>query len=64
VPRRTPWLGRRVWASVDLAYKQALAPHFLAAWEEASNGRVGPAQPDLSEFASESSAGSDPAGPK
>ena len=64
VPRGTPWLGRRVWASVDIAYKQALAPHFLAAWEEASNGRAGPAQPDLSEFASESSAGSDPSGPK
>jgi hypothetical protein len=51
VPRRLPWLGPRVWRSVDIAYKQALAPHFLAAWDEAEKGREGPVQPDLSEFA-------------
>jgi GT2 family glycosyltransferase len=64
VPRRVPWFGPRVWASVDIAYKQALAPYFLAAWDEAGAGGDGPAQPDLSEFASESSAGSRPGGPK
>jgi GT2 family glycosyltransferase len=52
VPQRMPWLGPRVWGSVDLVYKQALAPHFLAAWEEAGRRERGPAQPDLSEFAS------------
>lgn len=64
VPRRVPWLGPRVWSRVDVAYKQALAPYFLEAWEEAGEGRAGPAQPDLSEFAPESSAGSSPGGPK
>jgi len=33
VPRWVPWVGRRVWMSADLSYRQALAPHFLAAWE-------------------------------
>jgi GT2 family glycosyltransferase len=64
VPRRVPLLGPRVWASVDIYFKQQLAPHFLSAWEEASKSPGGPAQPDLSEFASESSAGSEPGGPK
>jgi GT2 family glycosyltransferase len=39
VPRGTPWLGRKVWSSVDLAYKQALAPYFVDAWDEAVAGR-------------------------
>ncbi len=34
VPPSVPWLGPRVWTSVDLYYRQQLAPHFLAAWEE------------------------------
>jgi GT2 family glycosyltransferase len=60
----TPWLGPRVWSNLDAYYKQALAPHFLAAWSEAerSGGRQG--QPDLSEFSVESSSGSEPGGPK
>lgn len=29
-----PVLGRRVWRSVDAQYRHALAPSFLAAWEE------------------------------
>jgi GT2 family glycosyltransferase len=53
VPRRAPWLGKRIWSSVDLAYKQALAPHFLEAWEEAGRGETGPVAPDLSERAAE-----------
>jgi GT2 family glycosyltransferase len=36
VPRSTPWLGERVWNSIDLDFKQALAPHFLRAWREAA----------------------------
>ena len=51
IPRWLPWVGRRVWLSVDIAFKQALAPHFLKAWDEAAARSVGPAQPDLSEFA-------------
>lgn len=43
VPRSTPWLGPRVWRSADLYFRQALAPAFLRAWEEA------PATPDRSE---------------
>ena len=34
VPPRTPLLGPRVWGSVDARFRQALAPHFLRAWEE------------------------------
>jgi GT2 family glycosyltransferase len=62
VPKWVPWLGPRVWQRVDIAYKQALGPHFVKAFDEAGDGR--PAQPDLSEFDSESSAGSSPGGPK
>ena len=51
VPRRTPWLGKKVWDSVDLAYKQELAPHFLEAWEEAAAANAAPKQPDLAEWA-------------
>jgi hypothetical protein len=32
VPRDFPVLGKRVWASADAVYRQALAPHFLEAW--------------------------------
>jgi GT2 family glycosyltransferase len=64
VPRWVPWLGPRVWAMVDIAYKQALAPHFLDAWEEAAAGGQASGAPDLSEFEPESSAGSSPGGPK
>jgi GT2 family glycosyltransferase len=63
VPRWIPWLGPRVWASVDLAYKQALAPDFLEAWDEAGRG-AGIPQPDLSERASGSSGGRSDSGPK
>jgi GT2 family glycosyltransferase len=62
VPPWVPWLGPRVWYSVDIAYRQALAPHFLAAWEEAASADGESAGPDLSEFAS--SGGSEPGGPK
>jgi GT2 family glycosyltransferase len=62
LPRWVPWLGPRVWTSADIAFKQALAPHFLEAWEESRAG--GPAQPDLSERAAESSLGGAPSGPK
>jgi GT2 family glycosyltransferase len=39
VPRWVPWLGPRVWASADLFFRQALAPHFLDAWEAAPTGQ-------------------------
>lgn len=35
VPPWVPWLGPRVWTSVDMFYRQALAPHFLDGWREA-----------------------------
>lgn len=62
VPEWFPWIGPRVWRSVDQAYKQALAPHFLAGWEEWTGDYSG--RPDLSEFAAENPGGSSPAGPK
>jgi GT2 family glycosyltransferase len=37
VPRRTPWLGPRVWASFAMRNRQALAGPFLAAWEVAGD---------------------------
>jgi GT2 family glycosyltransferase len=49
VPRSVPWLGPRVWASVDMAFKQALAPHFLSAWDAVSAG-AGGSRLDLSEW--------------
>jgi GT2 family glycosyltransferase len=42
VPRWVPWAGPRVWQSVDTAYKQAIAPYFLAGWEEASRDAPAP----------------------
>jgi len=44
VPRRTPWLGPRVWASFDMRNRQALAGPFLAAWNAA--GAPAPVTPD------------------
>jgi len=35
VPPGLPVLGARVWASVDMRYRQELAPSFLAAWDRA-----------------------------
>ena len=63
VPRWVPWLGPKVWGATDLAYRQALAPHFLAAWEETDASGLGPAQPDLGELEG-TSTGSSPGGPK
>lgn len=34
VPRGLPVLGERVWRSADLDFRAALAPHFLAAWDQ------------------------------
>ncbi len=36
VPKSLPWLGPRVWGSVDAFYRQALAAPFLAAWHSAA----------------------------
>jgi GT2 family glycosyltransferase len=33
----TPWLGPRVWASVDARFRRALAPAFLAEWQRAES---------------------------
>jgi hypothetical protein len=34
VPPRTPFVGHRVWRLADIAWRQALADEFLAAWED------------------------------
>ncbi len=38
VPGSIPWLGPKVWGSVDAFYRQALARPFLAAWHASSEG--------------------------
>lgn len=49
VPRRVPWLGPRVWSSVDAQYRRELAPDFLAAWRAAEAAEhAGGAQVDVS----------------
>ncbi len=45
VPESVPWLGWRVWASVDRYYKQTLAPHFLAAWDSDAGLKPGGSSP-------------------
>ncbi len=42
VPRWVPWLGPKVWNSVDAYYRQQLAGPFLASWEEAEASRPEP----------------------
>jgi GT2 family glycosyltransferase len=49
-PRKLPWLGARVWGSVDTTYSQAIAPYFLRAWAEAQAAPTQRVIPDLSEF--------------
>jgi GT2 family glycosyltransferase len=49
VPRWVPWLGPRVHASTDLAFKQALAPAFVEGWEAADAAGLRPSPPDVSE---------------
>jgi len=41
IPRSTPLLGERAWASADLYYRQRLAPAFLEAWAQAEGGAPG-----------------------
>jgi GT2 family glycosyltransferase len=37
LPRWVPWLGPRAWLSRDVYFRQALAPGFLAAWEDSES---------------------------
>jgi GT2 family glycosyltransferase len=48
VPRRTPWLGPRLWDRATLHWRQQIAPHFLAAWNAALAGDPPPLQPAAS----------------
>ena len=65
LPRSFPVAGERAWRSADTAFKQALAPDFLDAWDEAEREpEAAGAQPDLSERVPASSGGSSPSGPK
>jgi GT2 family glycosyltransferase len=41
VPPRVPVIGPRVWAMLDLRYRQALAPAFLEAWRSAGASAAG-----------------------
>jgi glycosyltransferase involved in cell wall biosynthesis len=52
IPRRTPLLGPAVWTSADLFYRQALAPDFLAAWDEAERSEpvAGAVRPSVGEL--------------
>lgn len=50
VPRGVPWLGPRVWNSVDVKFKQELGPHFFEGWS-AAEGEATRVQPDLGEWA-------------
>jgi hypothetical protein len=63
VPRWVPWLGPRVWTSLDIAYRQMLARDFLEAWDEAGQ-QPGKPQPDLSERDWGGSGGRSVSGPK
>ena len=65
VPRWLPWLGEWVWRSADLYYRQALAPHFLSAWEEAgaSESSAAAVAPRVSDLESLNPGGSWPGGP-
>jgi GT2 family glycosyltransferase len=58
VPPRTPWLGRVVWERASLQWRQQIAPHFLAAWDQAASGGPVSTQPDVSALLAERSASS------
>lgn len=64
VPPGFPVLGRYLWTSADLYYRQALAPGFLEAWdsEEAAEPAEGPVAPYL--LGPAHPGGSSPSGPK
>jgi len=64
VPRGFPWLGPRVWSSVDTYFRQALAPHFLEAWEAAAAPQATDQRSAEGEGAGRNSSGSSPGGPK
>ncbi|MDQ6605108.1 MAG: glycosyltransferase [Actinomycetota bacterium] len=38
VPRKVPYLGPLLWNLADLYWCQEIAPHFLAAWDQAGRG--------------------------
>jgi len=66
VPRWVPGLGPFVWDRAGMSWLADIAPHFLAAWEQAARGEPVSAQPDVEALLSEraSSGGSSPGGPK
>ena len=52
VPPWVPLLGPLVWRRADLQWRQAIAPHFLVAWEKAAAGELS-SQPDVEALLSE-----------
>lgn len=64
VPSWFPFLGAPVWRSADAVYRQALAPPFLDAWQQARNAEGQAEGAPLSGWGGSSAAGSEPGGPK
>jgi glycosyltransferase involved in cell wall biosynthesis len=56
VPRWVPWLGPELWKRADMQWRQAIAPHFLEAWERAAAGEAS-VQPNVDALLAERSAG-------
>lgn len=50
IPRSFPLIGPRAFESAGIYWRQQLAPHFLQAWEEASQADGGSVQRELREF--------------
>lgn len=57
IPRRLPLVGPYLWTSADIYYRQAIAPAYLEAWEEAVS--LGESDGSASQLG-----GSSPGGPK
>jgi GT2 family glycosyltransferase len=66
IPYWVPWLGPRIWRRATLQWRQAIAPHFLAVWNQLAEGGETVLEPGASALAErgESFSGSPPGGPK
>jgi hypothetical protein len=60
VPFWTPWLGKLVWETASIHWRQQIAPYFLPAWREAAAGGPVSVAPDVSALLAERS--SEPGG--
>jgi GT2 family glycosyltransferase len=55
VPESTPGIGPRLFSRADLYWRQQIAPHFLAAWEQAAAGNPPELEPGAAALAERSS---------